>query len=113
MKVFESELFRKYLPIETLYEVIKKKHHVATHTKKVLYMNRHVKDFCEEARHFVLMDLKPPIYLHYDVTSWYHSSSGVVIKIERIAIYDNFNEYEAARLRGLHTTVNQDGVSLN
>lgn len=110
---FKREHFKKYPEITAIYEIIKKKHNVASHTREVLFKNRRVKNFCEEARHFVLMDLKPPIYLHYDVSSWYHNKDGVLIKIESIGIYDNFKEYESTRLRSLHASPGSDGVFLN
>ena len=47
-----------------------KNHKVAPHTQKTLFSNRHVKDFCEEARHFAIMQAhgRPSILLHYDIS---------------------------------------------
>lgn len=82
-----------------LFEMVRLNHKVAQHTEKVLIENKHVKDFCEEARHFVMLPGNKPLYLHYDVASWFREPMGVAVKIEAIGVYDDFLEYEIARTR--------------
>jgi hypothetical protein len=85
-----------------LYVAIKQCHVTAEHTKKVLIKNKHIKDFCEEATHFMVLLDAPQIFLQYEVHSWY-TNGHVSIKIVSIGIYDDFMEYEKARLSGLHS----------
>lgn len=99
MTEFNREFFKKDPVFNKLWHLIMKNHKVAKHTEKVLFENRHVKDFCEEARHFVEMPGNPPIYIHYDVASWWKDPAGVQLKIESIAVYDDFLEYSIARQR--------------
>lgn len=91
-----------------LFEIIKNNHRVADHTERVLLENAHIKDFCEEARHFSMLAGNKPIYLHYDVASWFKPPMGVQVKIEAIGIYDNFFEYETARMAKI-----SEGSTLN
>jgi hypothetical protein len=96
-----------------LFEIIKSKHVVATHTEKTLLENKHVKDFCEEARHFVMMDGTPPLYIHYDTASWFKQPMGVQVTIDAIGVYDNFMEYETARNKQLQGAEEKDIPNLN
>lgn len=98
--------------IGKIYKIIKKNHKVAEHTKKVLMDNADIKDFCEEARHFIILGESKPLHIHYDVASWYQDGAAL-IKIESIGVYDDFLEYEVARLKGIHSTKNSDGGNLN
>jgi len=111
MTEFKREFFKSDPVFSKLFELIKSNHRVAKHTEKVLYDNRHVKNFCEEARHFVMMKNSGdgnPLYIHYDVASWYHSKNAAQVKIESIGVYDNFLEYETARMRQLHGAESKD-----
>ena len=109
------EEFKKDPVFRKLFEVIKSRHVVAKHTEKVLYDNRHIKDFCEEARHFVFLpgNNGTDIFLHYDVASWYKHPNGVQVKIDSIGVYDDFMEYEKARVSGLHGTKGSDIPNIN
>ena len=113
MTEFKRELFKQDPVLFKLWEILKRNHLVADHTRQTLYKNRHIKDFCEEARHFMLMPGKPEIYLHYDVASWYHPEGGAFVKIESIGIYDDFMEYETARMKGLHSGREADIPNIN
>lgn len=77
-------------------------HKTAEHDAKLLFENKHVKDFCVQSRYFLVMPGKHAIYLHYDTSSWYNGRDGALVKIESIGIYDSFQEYEVARMRELH-----------
>jgi hypothetical protein len=98
MTEFKREFFKHDPVMKELYEIVKKNHKVADHTERTLIQNRHIKDFCEEARHFVMLPGKKTLYIHYDVASWFQPPAGVVVKIESIGVYDDFIEYEKARL---------------
>jgi hypothetical protein len=99
---FKRSFFLKDPVLNQIYQIIKGNHTVASHTQKVLAENKHIKDFCEESRNFVMLPGKKPLFLHYDVASWYHSEDGATVKIDSIAVYDGFMEYEKARLSQLH-----------
>lgn len=107
------EEFRKDPVFRQIFETIKAHHVVPGHTSKELLKNKDVKDFCVEARHFIELPGERPIYLHYDVYSWYHSKNGALIRIESITFYDNFIEYQANRLKQLYASPNSDGINLN
>ena len=53
------------------------------------------------------------LYIHYDVSSWYQAKDRAIIKIESIGFYDDFVEYETARLKGLHSTEKSDIPNIN
>ena len=96
-----------------LFDKVKGVHKPADHTEKVLYENRHTKDFCEMARHFLIMKGKPDLFLHYDVSSWYKHPRQILIRIDAIGVYDDFMEYETARMKGLHSGRNADIPNIN
>lgn len=113
MTEFKREFFKNDPVLKKLFEVVKKNHKVAKHTEKVLFDNKHIKYFCEEARHFVFMDGEKPLYIHYDVASWWHEVGATIVKIESIGVYDDYLEYEVTRLKGIHSTPNSAGGNLN
>ena len=78
-------------------------HQVAPHTEKVLLANKHVKDFCEEARHFVIMTGagSGDYFISYDVSSWLKDTGSVLVRIDNITVYDTFMEYERERMKVL------------
>lgn len=96
-----------------LFELIKSNHKVATHTERTLRKNKHIKDFCEEARHFMILPSTNPVYLHYDVATWWKEPNGVSIKFESIGVYDDIHEYELARYGHLNSTKDSDQNNLN
>jgi hypothetical protein len=99
--------------LRPLFDMIKGRHEVAEHTIKVLVKNKHIKDFCEEARHFVFLPGKGSnLFIHYDVSSWYHPK-GIQVKIESIGVYDDFMEYEKARVSQLHGAESKDIPNIN
>lgn len=100
MKTVERAEFKTDPIIGPLYKVILQKYRIATHTKEVLLANSHIKDFCEESRHFAVIDGNPAFYIHFDVSSWL-DPRGVLTRVERIAIYDSFQEYQSTRLKAL------------
>ena len=108
MTEFNREVFKNDPFIRKLFEVIKKNHKVASHTERLLIKNIHVKDFCEEAMHFAEKSGDKPLYIHYDVSSWFKHPMGVHVKIESIVIYDDFIEYNTARIKGLHGSKSAD-----
>ena len=96
-----------------LFQQLMKNHKVANHTEKVLLENQHVKDFCEEAEHFLIMDSTDPIYISYVVSSWFKAPLGVQLRFDEIIIYDDFMEYERARNKGLHSGKDADIPNIN
>lgn len=113
MTEFKRDFFKNDPVFYKLYEVIKRNHKVAKHTERVLLKNKHVKDFCEEARHFVEIPGEPPLFIHYDTASWFKKPNGVQVKIESIGVYDDFMEYDIARLKGLHSGRSADIPNIN
>ena len=113
MTEFKSEDFNEFPAIQTLKNIILKNHKVADHTVKTLYKNRKIKDYCEEARHFVMFPGKPALFVYYDVSSWYKHPGQALVKIESIGVYDDYLEYESARMKGLHSGNPASGNNLN
>jgi len=113
MTEFNREFFKTDSVLGKLFEIIKGRHKVADHTEKVLLENRHVKDFCELSRHFLLMPGKPTLYVHYDVSSWFKEPMGVQLRIDSIGVYDDFMEYETARMKELHGAAKKDIPNIN
>jgi hypothetical protein len=108
MEEFDRKFFKNDPVFYQLYQILKRNHRVPQHTVKTLVKNRHIKDFCEESTHFVELPGDKPIYLHYDVASWYHHKpAGIQVRIESIVVYDDFLEYEKARAKII------EGPSLN
>lgn len=93
-----------------LFDAVKKIHKPADHTEKVLLDNKHIKDFCEEARHYVVMG---SLFIHYDVASWYKHPNQVQIRIDSIGVYDDFMEYEKHRMFNLHKAQNKNIPNIN
>ena len=96
-----------------LHQRILKIHEVANHTKKVLLENKEVKNFCEKARHFATLRGGSTLYVHYDITSWLDSTISVKVKVDAIAVYDNFMEFETAKNKGLHSGGPADIPNIN
>lgn len=93
--------------LNRLFSELKKIHKVADHTIQTLIEGKHIPDFCEEAVHFVVMQGKTDIFLQYTVATWF--KEGIFpVRIESIGIYDDFLEYEKARLTGLHSADEAD-----
>ncbi|MCF0071300.1 hypothetical protein LZD49_12535 [Dyadobacter sp. CY261] len=101
MKVISRSEFKTDPGFKPLHDLIKSKHQVPNHTIDILLKNADVKDFCEESRHFAVLSGRNPIYLHYDVSSWFKEPNGVLVSIDSIAIYNNYSEYESARRQQL------------
>lgn len=107
---FSKSFYKEYPELVALVDIIKKKHKVAPHTEKVLLDNAHVKNFCEESRHFVIIG--GDLHVHYDVTTWYENESFLVC-VDAVAFYDDLMEYEVERLKGVHSTNCSTGGNLN
>lgn len=80
-------------------------HKTASFTEKILLENKHIKNFCDETRHFVIIG---PLHIHYDAYTWLIDCK-YNIRIERIGLYDDFLEYNTARLKGIHSTPHSVG----
>jgi len=96
-----------------LFESLRDQHKVADHTENTLLENKHTKDFCVESRQFIVIDRAPQIYLHYDTANWFKEPMGVQVRIESIGIYDDFMEYEKARMFQLHRAQSKDIPNIN
>lgn len=105
MTTIGREEFKNDPVFSRVFEDIKQHHVVPEHTSKELLKNKDVKDFCVEARHFVEW---ASFYIHYDVLSWYHSKDSALIRIDAITFYDNFQEYQANRLKALYASPNSE-----
>jgi|SRR5690606_11462717 len=98
MTEFPRSFFKTDPVFSKIHAIIKQNHKVADHTARTLFRNRHTKDFCETARHFVVLGESNPIYASYDVSSWWKEPGGVLVTIDTICVYDNALEYESARM---------------
>lgn len=54
-----------------------------------------------------------PIYLHYDVATWFKEPMGVQAVIDAIGVYDDFMEFEKARMFQLHRAQHKDIPNIN
>ena len=99
--------------IGRIHRLIVSNHKVADHTERVLIENKHVKDFCEQARHFVILPGREPLFIHYDVSSWFKEPMGVQVVVDSIGFYDDFMEYESARMKQLHGAKKKDIPNIN
>ncbi len=113
MTEFKREFFTSDPVFHRLYMILKGIHVVADHTKDVLVKNRHIENFCEESRYFIMLNGLQTIYIHYDVSSWWKEPTGVLVKVDSICVYDSFVEYETARMRQLHSGKNAHIPNIN
>ena len=113
MVEWKRDFFKKDAVLSQLHQVILRSHKVADHTYKCLIENRHIKDFCEESRHFVLLPGNPDLYIHYDIACWFKEPNGIQMKVESIAVYDDFVEYESSRIKQLSENKESEGLNLN
>lgn len=112
MVEFDREFIKRDEVFQKLHGSLKKAHVVSNHTRRILLKNKHVRDFCEEARHYTILQGPDPIYLHYDIASWL-KNNHVLVRIESIGVYDNFMEFESCRLRALHSAEHSDIPNIN
>lgn len=101
--------------IVKVYDAIVKGHVVAKHTIVQLMDNKHVKNFCVVSRHFCLLNLstKETMFCHYDMSHWLKNNLQIVGSIDSIKLYDDFMEYEKARLSQLHGAKDADIPNIN
>jgi len=110
------EIFLKDEVFGHLHISVKHMHRVARHTERNLLENKHVANFCEEARHFAILhnaQATDSLYIHYDVSSWLRDGYKVIVRIDSIAIYDTYGEYERARAKALSEATQKDSTDLN
>jgi len=112
MEEFNRKEWKDDPVIGKLFNLIKDNHNIADHTIRVLNKNKQIKDFCEEARHFVHLTGKTDIFIHYDVSTWLENNAYLV-RVERVGIYNDFMDYERARLGSLHGKVPSDIPNIN
>jgi hypothetical protein len=84
-----------------LREALAQQHRPAQHTIKTLTENRDIENFCETSMHFVEMPGKSAIYLSYECCSWF-KEKHILVRIESITIYDDWNEYNRIRFTELN-----------
>lgn len=115
MKEFPREFFKTDPFLYKIWQIIMSNHKAADHTAKNLFENRHIKDFCENARHFIMIPnpAGTMLYAHYDCGSWWNGTDGALVKIDSIGIYESFLEYENARIKQLHNAKNADIPNIN
>jgi hypothetical protein len=93
-------------------DMIIKNHIPAPHTIKVLMENSHIKDFCETAEHYAELKIKTSIYISYRATSWI-KENRILVQIESVTFFDEWNQYQAHRLKGLHSGAPNHNVENN
>lgn len=89
------EEFLKDPTLKHLHDAIKRGHKVPKHTQDNLMMYE-MPDMCEDTRHFATLD--NDLFIHYDTQTWMIDKESFGVKIVSIGWYDNFIEYEAARV---------------
>lgn len=97
-------IFKNDPAFKKLYDIIKLNHKVASHTQQTHATMGNIPDLCESSRHFNIVEGGPePMYIHYDVATWFKEPNGYMIKIEKIGVYETFMEYETERLKQLNS----------
>ena len=98
MVEFNRKEIKEDPTLTELHKRIKENHKIADHTISHLINNKEVKNFCEEARHFMTLGEVDPIFMYYDVHSWY-SNGKALVSIRSIGVYENYGEFAEARLK--------------
>ena len=80
-----------------LYLAIRKNHKVPRHTHKTLLENRHVKNFVESSRTYLIIKKKTQLLISYDIDSWLVGGDLIEARITSMRIYDNLMEFEKAK----------------
>lgn len=93
-------------------EMIIKNHIPAPHTKKVLLENKHIEDFCEVAESFAELKIRTSLYISYITNSWL-KGERVLVRIDSVSFYDDWNDYQKHRLKGLHSGAVNHNVENN
>lgn len=83
-----------------IHNEIMEHHEVPEFTIKELISKRLIKDICQEATHFAR--LKNDLYFHYVTSTWIKDKTFPV-RIESITMYDDYAEWEPARVGQLYS----------
>lgn len=97
MTSISRDEFKKDKVWNKLFEVIKANHGVDERTQQNLIPKAHIKDICESARYFCVID---KFYVSYDVDIWIQKIGqgyNFPTKITEIHVYDDQLEYEIHR----------------
>lgn len=99
--------------LNEIIQSIRENHNIPDDTQRLLFNNRHIKNFCEQRRHFAIIDNGvKSLFIHYDMDTWYQDNRFLV-KINKIGLYNDFIEYESARIQTLQSSSRADGHRLN
>lgn len=118
MVTFTREMLKdpKFPELQYLLQFLVSNHKAANHTEEVLIKNRHIKNFCEIGVYYAVMDTDnvEPVYMCYETWSWFKEPNGLQVSIRSVTVYDNKNEYEIERHKGLHDSkFKSEGGNLN
>lgn len=97
MITITREQFKKDEVWNKLFQIIKSNHSVDQRTQANLIPKSHIKDICEQARYFAVVD---KFFISYDVDIWIQkvgSGYNFPTKITEIQVYDDQLEYELHR----------------
>jgi len=113
---YTREQIKKSDMLAVLPAVIVSQHKVAGHTVAGLIPNKHIKDFCEITKTFMI--IPDMLYVSYETSTWIlekENNYTFPIRVESITIYENFVEYELTRVRELSQAKpeDRDATTLN
>ena len=101
MKVISRKEFLKDPVYRMIFEAIRDNHKTPKHAQENLIKYQNVKDICNRTRSFIQITGDLP-FIHYDTLSWIEKDS-IIFRIESIGFYDDFLEYNVARLKQLNS----------
>ena len=110
--VDRSEFKHPEHELHHIYQGLIKSHVVADHTANILRIENNPK-ICSPAIHFAAVDFKFfKVYIEYETYNWL--IDGIIqSSIRTITVFTDWYEYEAVRLKKLHSAIGSNGVSLN
>lgn len=117
MTTFDRKTFRNDPVMGKLFDLLAKDHKVPDYTKSLLFENEHIKDFCVLSTHFQVLynHALKPLYVQYEVATGLNPDdhNRALVCIDSIGVYETFQEYEGARIRGLQSTTKSEGLNQN
>ena len=111
MTIFEREFLKNDWP--DLIELIQKNHVIEPNIQKELFeANVPVKGLTHTRGYFVIMG---DIFIQYEMAHIVVNPELSLIgrTLDKVIVYDNFQEYESARVRAMSSVKDQTGMNFN
>lgn len=111
MTTFNREQLKKEVP--QLIELIQKNHVMESNIERELFVdNKPVKGLCHTRRYFVIMD---KFFIQYEMDHIVVDPKLNLIgrSLREVIFYDDFQEYESARVKAMSKSKDQTGLNFN